>query len=59
MPNNITYMWNLKYGTNGPICQTETISQTENRLVVAKGERGRSEMYWELRVTGCKLLHLE
>ena len=25
---DITYMWNLKYGTNGPIHETETDSQT-------------------------------
>ena len=25
---NITYIWNLKYGTNEPICRTETDSQT-------------------------------
>ena len=31
-------MQNLKYGTNEPIYKTETDSQTENRLVVAKGE---------------------
>ena len=32
----ITYMWNLKYGTNE---LTETDSQTENKLMVTKGER--------------------
>ena len=32
----ITYMWNIKYDTNEPIYETET--DTENRLVVAKGE---------------------
>ena len=30
---DITYMWNLKYGTNEPIYKTETDSQT----VIAKG----------------------
>ena len=29
-------MWNIKYDTNEPIYETET--DTENRLVVAKGE---------------------
>ena len=34
-------MWNLKYDTNEPIYETETkIRDIENRLVVAKGERG-------------------
>ena len=28
IPYNITYMWNLKYDTNEPICQTETESWT-------------------------------
>ena len=32
----VTYMWNLKYGTNELIYKTETDSQTENRFVVAK-----------------------
>ena len=34
--DDITYMWNIKYDTNKPIYETET--DTENRLVVAKGE---------------------
>ena len=32
---------------------------TENRLVVAKGDGKGSGMDWELRVSRCKLLHLE
>ena len=31
-------MWNLKYDTNELICETETDSQTQNRLAVAKGD---------------------
>ena len=31
-------MWNLKYGTGEPIYKTETNLQTENRLLVAKGD---------------------
>ena len=27
IPYDITYMWNLKYGTNEPIHETETDSQ--------------------------------
>ena len=34
--SDITYMQNLKYGTNEPIYETD--SQTENRLVVTTGE---------------------
>ena len=28
MPYDMTYMWNLKYGTNEPVYKTETDSQT-------------------------------
>ena len=27
----ITYMWNLKYNTDEPVCETETDSQTERK----------------------------
>ena len=40
MSHDITYMWNLKYDINELIYETETDSQTENRLVVAKGDEG-------------------
>ena len=40
MPYDITYMWNLKYGTNGLIYRTDRLTDTENRLVVAKREVG-------------------
>ena len=40
IPSDITYMWDLKYGINKPIYKIETDSQTENRLMVARG-RGR------------------
>ena len=36
MPYDVTYMWNLKYSTNEPIYETETLMD-KNRLVVAKG----------------------
>ena len=36
---DITYVWNLKYDTNEHIYKTET--DTEIRLVIAKGEVGR------------------
>ena len=29
IPYDITYMWNVKYGTNEPICKTETDSQMQ------------------------------
>ena len=31
-------MWNLKHGTNEPTYKTNGLIDTENRLVVAKGE---------------------
>ena len=33
-------MWNLKYDTNEFIYETEKDSDTDNRLLVAKGEEG-------------------
>ena len=38
---DITYIYNLKYDTNERIYETETDSQRENKLVVAKGGGGR------------------
>ena len=36
---DITFMWNIKYGTIKSICRTETkLMGIENRPVVAKGE---------------------
>ena len=50
-------MWNLKYGTSESIYRKETDSQTENRLVVAKGGgRGRG-MDWEFGVSRFKPFH--
>ena len=38
------------------IYETETESQTENRLVAAKGERGGVEKDWEFGISQCNLL---
>ena len=38
IPDDITYVGNLKYGTNEPIYKTET---NREQTVVAKGEEGR------------------
>ena len=43
-------MWNLKYGTNEPLYKTETDSDIEIRLVVAKGLGGRRGMGWEFEL---------
>ena len=39
--------------------QTETDSQTENRLVVAKGEADGGRIDWEVGVSRYKLLYIE
>ena len=36
IPYGITYMWNLKHGTNEPIYRTQTVTDMENRPMVAK-----------------------
>ena len=54
----ITYTWNLKHDTNQPIYETETDTQTQNRLVSPKVGGGR-EVNWEFGVGRCRLLHLE
>ena len=51
-------MWNLKYNANELICKTERDSGIENRLVVAKGERGGVGMDWVFGISRSKLLHI-
>ena len=45
-------MWNLKYDTNEHIQRTGPDSQTENKLMVTKGERvGRDKLgVWDLQI---------
>ena len=44
----------------GPYLQNRNrFTDTENRLVVPKGEEGGSGMDWEFGVSRCKLFHLE
>ena len=52
-------MWNLKYDTHEIIYETETDSDIENRLVVAKGEGTGEGNDWEFGVSRCKLLYRE
>ena len=56
IPYDVTYTWNLIYGTNEPF-HRKKIMDMENRLVVAKG--GGSGMEWEAGINRHKLLHLE
>ena len=52
IPYDITYMWNLKYGTNEPIYETETDSQTERTdLWLQRGREGGEGMDWEFGVS--------
>ena len=37
MPQDITCMWNLKYGSGEPISETDMESQAQNRLMVTRG----------------------
>ena len=42
MPFAVTYMWNLKYAANEPICKTETGPWTRRtRLAMGRGEGER------------------
>ena len=45
IPNDITYMWNLKYGTNAQmnLSTKQILPDIENRLTVTKGEKGGKE----------------
>ena len=53
IPYDITYMKSLKYDTNELIYETETDTDTENRLVVAKQEGWNGRLGLADR---CKLL---
>ena len=52
-------MQNLKYDTNELSYKTETDSDIDNRLVVAKGEGGGNRVAWDFEVSRCELLHSE
>ena len=54
IPYDITYMWNLKYGTKERIYKTDT----DNRLVIAKWEGVGGGEEWECGVSRCKLLYI-
>ena len=59
IPYHVTYMWNLKHGTNEPIDKTETDhGQGKQTCVWGRGVGG-SGMDRELGVGRYKLLHLE
>ena len=55
IPYDITYMQNVKCGTNEPTYRTET--DIREQTCGCQGEG--SAMDWEFGVGRCKLLHLE
>ena len=55
-PYYITYKWNLKYGTNEPILDSQTQTWRTDLWWL---RAGRSGMDWEFGASRCKLLHLE
>ena len=56
IPYDITYIWNLIYGTNEPFHRKETHGLGEQTCVCQGGGNG---MDWEFGVSKCKLVHLE
>ena len=59
IPYVITYIWNLKYGTNELRYKTETDSRCREQTCGCQGGRGGRGMDWEFGVGRCQLLHLE
>ena len=55
---NITYIWNLIYGTNEPFHRKENHGLGEQTCGCQEGGGG-SGMDWELGVNRCRLLPLE
>ena len=50
-------MWNLKYNTNECICEAETDTDIENRIMLANMEEGVGVTDWEFEIIKCKLLY--
>ena len=58
MPYDITYIWNLIYGTNEPFHRKETHGLGEHTCG-CQGGWGGSGVDWEFGVNRCKLMPLE
>ena len=57
---DITYMWNLKYGTNELTYKTETDSQTQKtNLRLPKRKGGGGGIKQEFGISRYKLLHIK
>ena len=59
IPNDITYMWNLKYGTNEPIYRNRNRPTHIKKTLGCQGGCRGSGMEWEFGVSRFKLLHSE
>ena len=53
MPDDFTYMWNLKNNTNKQ--NRNRLIDTENRLQVARGDCVKKVKGWEVQIYSCKL----
>ena len=58
IPDAITYIWNLIYGTNEPFHRKENHGLGK-QTCACQGGGGGSGMDWEFGVNRCKLLLLE
>ena len=56
---HITYTWNLKYGTNEPVCETETDHPHGEQTCCCQGEGRGNGMDRKFGVSRGKLLYLE
>ena len=59
LPYDITYLWNLKYGTDDSIYKTETDQGQGEQSCGIQGEGGRGKMSGQFRVLESKLLFLK
>ena len=55
---DITYMWNLKYGTNELIYETDPQTQKTD-VHLPRGMEDKGDLYREFRIGGWKLLYIE
>ena len=60
MPYDITYIWNLEYDTDEPICATETDSWIQKTdIVVVKGEGRWKELSGRLGLAEVSYYNVE
>ena len=59
IPYDITYMWNLNYGTDDSIYKTETDYGQGEQTCASQGQGEGSGMDERFGIWGCKLLYVE